>query len=187
MPPISTTFDFESYLVRAVNDELINKDLEEDSRVVGENLEIFQGEDGEHTSNSSRSEIPPGHWSKMPSMDLETPIKTPIKRTSGKIAYRKLQSRKNRTVMRKLEKANKSIGEHRIRHSTARQHVNAAKEINTDLKYEDLKVVTTTGYTGTKRDEKLGGRKKTYTLNQLVGETSLFKYKVYEWDGRLVY
>jgi hypothetical protein len=92
---------------------------------------------------------------------------------------RKTQGNKKRALRRAMEKDAAEHGVYSIKPALVNKHIRTAKGISTSLNASKLRH-TSTAYGGIVG----GGGEKVHRLEELIGESSSFKFKLQRWDGR---
>ncbi|KAL0572267.1 hypothetical protein V5O48_009693 [Marasmius crinis-equi] len=94
--------------------------------------------------------------------------------------HKKRQSKKNRGKKRKLEKITGGCDANQPAPALKKKHVASAQPEPTNLRFEDIRVAGNgfTGYHGRR-----SAPKKEYTLDEMVGPASRFKFRLIGWDG----
>ena len=85
-----------------------------------------------------------------------------------------------RAMQRMEQKRAVPFGEYAVKPSVLNRHVRPAAAIQSELKTKKLKH-TKNAWTGA-RDK--GGYKRVFTLDEMVGEGSIFNFRLERWDGR---
>jgi hypothetical protein len=66
--------------------------------------------------------------------------------------------------------------------STRLKHTHHSSAVDTEVKFEDIPI-SLPGYIGLRSTKEQSDRAE-YTLDDLIGEGSRFKFKLQKWDGR---
>jgi hypothetical protein len=101
-------------------------------------------------------------------------------RGSAEDIRRKNRGKSKRAIKRLEEKRAAPYGLYVAKPSVINRHVRPATAIKTALNTAKLRA-TKNGWTGA-RDQ--GGYKRVFTLGEMVGEASIFKFRLERWDGR---
>ncbi|KAK7041910.1 hypothetical protein VNI00_008891 [Paramarasmius palmivorus] len=94
-------------------------------------------------------------------------------------ARSKGQSKKARALKRKLVKLATPAEEYQAPPTPKRRHLETREDFNVDLDFRTIQV-SANGFTG---NHSFRGLKREYTLEEVVGKHSKFKYKLIKWDG----
>ena len=101
-------------------------------------------------------------------------------RNSAEDIRRKNRGKFKRAIKRLEEKHAAPFGLYVAKPSALNHHVRPATAIKTALNTAKLRA-TKNGWTGA-RDK--GGYKQVFTLDEMVGEASIFKFRLQRWDSR---
>jgi hypothetical protein len=139
---------------------------------------------GPSNALASIPSLPPNTLSTpiIPHKPSAPPPRKPLKHTHGSVEdiRRKNRGKSKRAIKRLEEKRAAPYGLYAVKPNALNRHVRSATAIKTTLNPRKLGA-TKSGWTGT-RDQ--GGYKRVFTLDEMVGETSIFKFKLERWDGR---
>jgi hypothetical protein len=113
-----------------------------------------------------------------PSSDADTSTRKRKKKSKSRIAYKKLAFKRRRAADRQ---STKDDIEASVRPSIRERHTASANPINVPSFNLDTKTAAKTGYVGV-RDSRAS--KQVYSLNELIGGGSKFKFNLVEWDGK---
>jgi hypothetical protein len=111
---------------------------------------------------------------------LFTPDVPKFPRGSVEGALRKKRGHAKRAVQRMEQKRTTSYGDYSVKPVMLNRHVRPATAFQSQLKTKKLKH-TKDAWTGA-RDK--GGYKWVFTLDEMVGENSIFDFQLERWDGR---
>ncbi|KAK1217089.1 hypothetical protein PQX77_020273 [Marasmius sp. AFHP31] len=112
----------------------------------------------------------------VPDLDINHPTGEPSKPTTGS----KARSKKNRKRKREKEKAEKGAEGYSVPPALKKKHLNNSKSQSVNFDLGSIRVADN-GFTGHHRNH---GSQKEYTLDEMVGPESRFKFNLIEWDGR---
>ena len=117
-----------------------------------------------------------------PSLSPEALTHEAPKYTYGSVenSLRKKRGHAKRAMQRMEQKRAAPFGEYAVKPSVLNRHVRPAAAIQSELKTKKLKH-TKNAWTGA-RDK--GGYKRVFTLDEMVGEGSIFNFQLERWDGR---
>ena len=117
-----------------------------------------------------------------PSTSPESPAYEVPKYTHGSVenSLRKKRGHAKRAVQRLERKRAAPFGDYVVKPSVLNRRVRPASAIQSELKIKKLKP-TKNAWMGA-RDE--GGHKFIFTLDKMVGEGSIFNFRLERWDGR---
>jgi len=117
-----------------------------------------------------------------PSTSPESPAYELPKYAHGSIenSLRKKRGHAKRAMQRLERKHGAPFGDYVVKPSILNRHVRPASAIQSGLKTKKLKH-TKNAWTGA-RDK--GGHKRIFTLDEMVGEGSIFNFRLERWDGR---
>jgi hypothetical protein len=117
-----------------------------------------------------------------PSTSPESPAYEVPKYTQGSVenSLRKKRGHAKRAMQRLERKRAAPFGDYAVKPSVLNRHVRPASAIQSGLKTKKLKH-TKNAWTGA-RDE--GGHKRVFILDEMVGEGSIFHFRLERWDGR---
>lgn len=145
---------------------------------------------------TSAPPTPPSHTAPLPSLDVPTTsttptpstssaatpttptVSTPIHQKSGRKARQQAESHRLRKRKRQ-EKRNEKFGTYERRENVERRYIDPAVPVRTNIDMEKASV-TQAGFVGRNNGS---GRKRTYKLEELCGETSKYRLKYVPWDG----
>jgi hypothetical protein len=104
------------------------------------------------------------------------------KYTRGSVenSLRKKRGHAKRAMQRAEQKRTAPFGDYAVKPSVLNRHVRPAAAIQSELSTKKLKH-TKNAWTGA-RDK--GGYKRVFTLDEMVGEGSIFNFRLERWDGR---
>lgn len=122
---------------------------------------------------ASPTHSPTSHTAVLPSTS-ETPSAPPLSAAASK----KRRGHTNRQRKRAAAKANLTPSDYEPRPSTRRKHTAATEGLQTELRSEDARIAST-GYIGIRGSNTTA----VYSLKQLVGPSSRFRFDLVEWDG----
>lgn len=103
------------------------------------------------------------------------------KYTRGSVenSLRKKRGHMKRAVQRMAQKRAAPFGDYAVKPAVLNRHVRPAAAIQSELKTRKLKH-TKNAWTGA-RDK--GGHRHVFTLGEMVGESSVFNFRLERWDG----
>ncbi|KAL1724897.1 hypothetical protein EV714DRAFT_278078 [Schizophyllum commune] len=181
-PTIDTDLDIDELIREHGSEEYDGSDDEGD-------YDLSDEEDNEGDSLSSyahplpRSSItspsPPPATASSPPLAATTPFPSAAPATKSREKRKSHEKRRRKRAHMQLTKKPWELS---VRPSARRKYVDFARPIKTNLQPASLRI-TRTGYTAM-RDEKADKtRKRTYRLSDMVGPSSTYNFKLYEWDG----
>jgi hypothetical protein len=100
------------------------------------------------------------------------------KKSKSKIEYKKLAFKRRRAADRQGAKGDIEV---KVRPSLRERHTASSTPVSVPSFSMDAKTAAKTGYVGI-RDSKV--TKRLYKLSEMVGEGSIFKFNLLEWDGK---
>jgi hypothetical protein len=95
-------------------------------------------------------------------------------------SLRKKRGHAKRAMQRMEQKRAAPLGDYAVKPAILNRHVRPATAIRSELKTKKLKH-TKNAWTGA-RDK--GGYRRVFTLDEMVGENSIFTFQLERWDGR---
>lgn len=103
---------------------------------------------------------------------------TPLNRAAKRKARMKEASKRNRQKRKTNE-----LSERQVREDLrlANKHLRHAEPVASSYNGDNFNI-SATGYIGKRKN----GDERTYSLDEMVGEDSIFKFTLKKWDGRLV-
>lgn len=105
----------------------------------------------------------------------------PMEKRKSKL---KKASKTRRARDQSLQKASTAFGAYKITSALVCRHVEGSEHIVCDADTSQLKNVVSTGFSGIDNRRR---SKTVYTLEQLVGKESQFRFRLLRWDGRFVF
>jgi hypothetical protein len=83
-------------------------------------------------------------------------------------------------MKRQQERSSRSFGDYTVRPSTTKKHIKEVNKVTADLDL-DVKAIPVSkiGYTAVNSE----GYGRTFTLEEMVGSDSEFKFTLLPWDG----
>ncbi|TRM64738.1 hypothetical protein BD626DRAFT_399710, partial [Schizophyllum amplum] len=114
---------------------------------------------------------------------MPTPPLPPAHANRTRHGHKRAKALRQRNRKRAREDADANEADSEVRLGTRRKHIAAAEPIVRQIAMQKLRV-TRTGYTAMRDTTKGKKHHRVYRLQDMVGPDSLFKFELYEWDGR---
>ena len=146
----------------------------------------YVDDDNQRASQSTASEYTqPPTTSPMPCLSVQSTSapRQHVNSTEKRKAKLKKASKTRRDRDRNIQKASVAFGAYKITSALVCRHVEGSEHIVCDTDASQLKNVASTGFVGLNDQRR---SKAVYTLEQLVGRDSRFKFRLHRWDGRFV-
>jgi ribosomal protein L44E len=175
----NNSFNFEQLLGNAVQSEISNQEDDTEDYPFQSICQTDQPDTPAPSDQDSDVDINSDEH-QTPTSSTATPIsrQPPAKSVNE---YRKLKSKQKRQMKRQQERSSRSFGDYTVRPSTTKKHVKEANKVTAQLDLDvDAVSVTKIGYTTVNAD----GYNRTFTLEEIVGSDSVFKFTLHHWDGK---